>query len=394
MFSIHIDTARTWRGGQNQVLVTVMGLRALGHRATLIAHPGGELRQRVKEGLDLIPLAPTTEMDLGAAWRLSRLIKRLKPDIVHAHDPHGVAMAALALSMSTQLAKPPLVAARRVDFHLRGSALSRWKYRQVDCFICVSEAIRSMLLTDGVPAARAVVVNEGIDLERVDAAPPARLHEELWLPHHAPIVGNVAALVPHKGQRHLIEAAALVIRQVPDARFVIAGEGELRGALERQIRERRLEKHVMLLGFRPDVLSLHKTFDVFVMSSVTEGLGTSLLDAMACGKPVVATEAGGIPEVVEHGRTGLLVPPRDHAAMAGAIVRLLNDAALRHQMGAAGLVTVYQRFSVERMVRDTLRVYQRVAMHQHHEEEDEAATSGPPQSPPGNPSGPAGTRRT
>src|SRR6187402_2598218 len=97
MFSLHIDTARTWRGGQNQVLVTVLGLRALGHRTVLVAHAGGELRQRAAEGMDLIPLAPRMEMDLGAAWRLSRIIKELKPAIVHAHDPHGVAMAALAL---------------------------------------------------------------------------------------------------------------------------------------------------------------------------------------------------------------------------------------------------------------------------------------------------------
>jgi len=371
MFSIHIDTARSWRGGQNQVLVTVMGLRALGHRTTLIAHPSGQLRQRVEEGLDLIPLAPTNEMDLTAAWRLSRLIKRLKPEIVHAHDPHGVAMAALALSMSTELAKPPLIAARRVDFHLKGNSLSRWKYRQVDCFICVSEAIRTMLIADGVPPARTVVVNEGIDLERVEAAPPAKLHEELWLPRHAPIVGNVAALVRHKGQRYLIEAAAIVIRQIPDARFVIAGEGELRGALERQVKEHKLEKHVYLLGFRPDVLSLQKIFDVFVMSSVTEGLGTSLLDAMACAKPVVATAAGGIPEVVEDGLTGLLVPTRDPEAMAAAIVRLLNDAGLRRQMGEAALLSARERFSVERMVLDTLRVYQRVAMHEHREDSRE-----------------------
>jgi glycosyltransferase involved in cell wall biosynthesis len=212
------------------------------------------------------------------------------------------------------------------------------------------------------------VVNEGIDLERVDAAPPGNLHEELWLPRHAPIVGNVAALVPHKGQRHLIDAAAIVVRQIPDARFVIAGEGELRHALERQIRDRHLEKHVILLGFRPDVLSLHKVFDVFVMSSVTEGLGTSLLDAMACGKPVVATEAGGIPEVVEDGLTGLLVPVRDPEAMAAAIIRLLHDAGLRRQMGEAAILSVRERFSVERMVLDTLRVYQRVAMHEHRED--------------------------
>ena len=365
MFSLHIDTARTWRGGQNQVLLTVLGMRGLGHRAMLVAHAAGELRQRAKEGLELVPLAPKTEMDLGAAWRLSRLIKQLGPDIVHAHDPHGVAMAALALSMSTQLAKPPLVAARRVDFHLKGNALSRWKYRQVDCFICASDAIRGMLVADGVPAARAVTVHEGIDLGRVDAAPVASLHAELWLPHHAPVVGNVAALVPHKGQRHLIEAAAIVIQKLPDARFVIAGEGELRPQLERMIKERHLEKHVFLAGFRPDVLSLHKAFDVFVMSSVTEGLGTSLLDAMACSKPIVATTAGGMPEVVADGRTGILVPPRDHEAMAAAIVTLLTDEAARATMGAAGLARVRTMFSAERMVQDTLAVYRRVAMLAH-----------------------------
>jgi glycosyltransferase involved in cell wall biosynthesis len=304
-------------------------------------------------------------MDLSAAWRLSRLIKQLGPDVVHAHDPHGVAMAALALSMSTQLAKPPLVAARRVDFHLKGNALSRWKYRQVDCFICASEAVRRMLVADGVPAARAVTVHEGIDLGHVDAAPAADLHADLWLPHGSPIVGNVAALVPHKGQRHLIEAAAIVVTRVPDARFVIAGEGELRPVLERQIKEHHLEKHVFLAGFRPDILSVHKGFDIFVMSSVTEGLGTSLLDAMACGKPIVATTAGGMPEVVEDGATGLVVPPRDHQAMAAAIVKLLTSPDLRARMGAAGLARVRARFSVERMVQDTLEIYRRVAMHAH-----------------------------
>jgi glycosyltransferase involved in cell wall biosynthesis len=368
IFSIHIDTARGWRGGQNQVLVTVMGLRGLGHRTVLVAHPGGELRQRAKEGLDLIPLAPTTEMDLSAAWRLSRVIKRLKPDIIHAHDPHGVAMAGLALSMSTQLSKPPLVASRRVDFHLRGGRMSRWKYRQVDFFICASEAIRRMLVADGVPDVRTTTVHEGIDIERVDAAPPAKLHEELWLPHQAPIVGNVAALAPHKGQRHFIDAAALALRQVPDARFIIAGEGELRDSLTRHIKEHHLEKHVMLMGYRPDVLSLHKAFDVFVMSSITEGLGTSLLDAMAAGKPIVATATGGIPEVVVDGVTGLLVPPRDHAAMAAAIARLLNDRSLRERMGAAGRARVCEHFSSDRMLRDTLSVYRRVALHPHQSE--------------------------
>ena len=364
MFSLHVDTARTWRGGQNQVLLTVNGLRSIGQRAALVAHPDGELRRRAAEGLDLIPIAPRTEMDLSTAWKFSRVIKRLWPDVIHAHDPHGVAMASFALSLGASSTAgrraPALVASRRVDFHLKRNSLSRWKYRQVDCFIAASEAIRQMLVGDGVPEDRTVTVHEGIDVEHVLARPPVNVHEAFWLPHQAPVVGNVAALVPHKGQRYLIEAAHLVVQEIPDARFVILGEGELREHLEKQIREHHLEKHVLLPGFRTDVLGCIKGFDLFVMSSVTEGLGTSLLDAMACGKPVVATTAGGIPEIVEDEVTGLLVPPRDHAALAAAIVRMLKDDEGRRRMGGAGFARVNERFTVERMVERTADVYTQV----------------------------------
>src|SRR5439155_12501738 len=254
MFSLHVDTARTWRGGQNQVLLTVNGLRSIGHRAALVAHPDGELRRRVEEGLDLIPIAPRTEVDLSAAWRFSRVVRRFRPDVVHAHDPHGIAMVALALSFgagaSSATGAPALVASRRVDFHMNSNSFSRWKHRQVNCFIAASEAIRRMLVADGVPAERTVTVHEGIDVDHVAAAPAVNVHEIFWLPHHAPVVGNVAALVPHKGQRYLVEAAHLVVQQMPDARFVILGEGELREHLERQVREYHLEKHVLLPGFR------------------------------------------------------------------------------------------------------------------------------------------------
>jgi glycosyltransferase involved in cell wall biosynthesis len=369
MFSLHIDTARSWRGGQNQVLLTVNGLREIGHRAALVAHPDGELRRRASEGLELIPLVPRAEMDLSAAWRLSRILRRTAPDVIHAHDPHGVAMAALALSLGAASSRdrraPALVASRRVDFHLKTNSFSRWKYRQVDCFIAASEAIRQMLIADGVPADRATTVHEGVDVARVAATPPVNVHEAFWLPHGAPIVGNVAALVPHKGQRHLVEAAHLVVQELPDARFIILGEGELREPLERQVHEYRLDKHVLLPGFRADVLGCVKGFDVFVMSSVTEGLGTSLFDAMACAKPIIATRAGGIPEVVEDGVNGLIVPPRDHRALAAAIVRTLGDERLRREMGEAGFARVSERFTVERMVAGTAAVYARVAGRPH-----------------------------
>jgi glycosyltransferase involved in cell wall biosynthesis len=204
-------------------------------------------------------------------------------------------------------------------------------------------------------------VHEGIDLDHVAAATPVNLHETFWLPHGAPVVGNVAALVPHKGQRHLIEAAHLVVRDIPDARFVILGEGESRDHLERQIRDYHLEKHVLLPGFRADVLGCIKGFDLFVMSSVTEGLGTSLLDAMACSKAIVATRAGGIPELVDDSVNGLLVEPRDHKAMAAGVVRLLENDSLRGQMGEAGFRRVSAHFTVQKMIAATAEVYASVA---------------------------------
>lgn len=364
MFSLHVDTARSWRGGQNQVLLTVNGLRSIGQRAALVAHPDGELRRRAEEGLELIPLAPRSEADLTAAWRFSRLLRRLGPDVIHAHDPHAIAMAAFALSLGGR-PQPPLVASRRVDFRLKSNSWSRWKHRQVDCFIAASDAIRRMLIDDGVPATRVVTVHEGIDVEHIRALPAINVHEALWLPHHAPLVGNIAALVPHKGHRYLIEAAALVCREIPDARFVIFGEGELREHLERLVAEHHLQKHVLLPGFRPDVHGCLKSFDLFVMSSVTEGLGTSLLDAMAASKAIVATTAGGIPEVVDDGVTGLLVPPRDAPALARAVVALLTDPARRERMGAAGFRRVFERFTVERMVEETARLYARVSGRPH-----------------------------
>ena len=376
MFSLHIDTSRTWRGGQRQVLLTILGLRERGHRAVLVAHPDGELARRASEGHDLIRLAPRAELDLHAGWKVSRIIKELKPEIIHAHDPHAVALASLAVSFSTAADCPAIVASRRVAFPLKRHAFSRWKYHQVDCFIAASEAIQQMLVENGVDRSRIVTVYEGIDIARVQAEPVANIHAEFWLPTHAPIVGAVGALTQEKGHKYLIDAAALVVREVPDARFVIFGEGDLRPSLERQVKELHLEKHVLLPGFRPDILAFVRAFDLFVMCSLHEGLGTSLLDAMAAGKATVASETGGIPEVVAHGETGLLVPPREGQALASAIAGLLKDAGRRTAMGRAGLERVKKVFSAERMVEKTLEVYRAHAGAHHADASDTSQSTG------------------
>jgi glycosyltransferase involved in cell wall biosynthesis len=341
-------------------MYTVLGLRVAGHRAVLVAHPEGELLRRMSEGMDLIPLAPRNEVDLAAAWRLSRVLKKLQPQIVHAHDPHAVSMAATALSIAAPDPRPRLFASRRIEFHIGLNSFSRWKYSQVDCFLAISGAVRDRLVADGIPAAKVRVVHEGVDVERLVHMPTGNVHAALYLPTRAPVVGNIGALVAQKAQHHLIDAAALVVKQVPDVRFVIFGEGELRQALEDQIKHRHLERHVFLAGFRPDVLELVKDFDVFALSSIQEGMCTSLIDAMAASKPAVATAVGGVPEVLVDGETGFLVPPRDHNALAEKIVRLLKDSALRQTMGAAALARARRYFTVERMVQETADAYAQV----------------------------------
>jgi glycosyltransferase involved in cell wall biosynthesis len=359
VFALHIDTARTWRGGQQQVLLTVIGQRERGHRAVLVAHPEGELYRRAAEGPDLVGLAPRSEIDLSAAWKLSRVVRRYAPQVVHAHDPHAVAMAATALSFGAPAPRPMLVASRRVDFHLQGHSFSKWKYRQVDRFIAASGAIRDILVHDGLPASIVDVVHDGIDVAAVQRLPVVDIHAEFWLPHGVPVVAHVGALVAHKGQKHLMDAMKLVRREIPDARLIVFGEGDLRGPLERQIKELGLEKHVLLAGFREDVLQLVKSADLFVMSSVTEGLGSALLDAMAMGLAVVGTRAGGIPEAVVHGETGVLVEPGEARPLAAAIVRLLEEPALRARFGAAGRARVAGHFGVDRLVEGTMGSYEK-----------------------------------
>jgi glycosyltransferase involved in cell wall biosynthesis len=339
----------------------VLGLRARGHRALLVAHPDGELFKRMREGHDLIPLAPRGDIDLAAAWRLSRVFKQLPPDIVHAHDPHAVAMTATALSIVSPRPRPFCVATRRGIFKLADNSFSRWKYSEVDCFLASCDAVRDRLVSDGIARARIAVVHEGVDTDRLAHLPTGDVHAEFYLPHGSPVVINVAALAPHKGQHHLIDAAALVVREQPDVRFVILGDGDVRLALEKQIKDTHLERHVFLGGFRADALELTKGSDLFAISSIHEGLCTALVDAMAMGKPAVATAVGGVPEVMIDGETGYLVPPRDHRRMAERIVFLLKHPQARLAMGEAARARVREQFSVERMVDATIAVYERQA---------------------------------
>ena len=217
VFSLHIDTARTWRGGQGQVMYTVMGLRARRQRAALVAHPEGELFRRMSEGTDLIPLAPRNEIDLAAAWRLSRVLKQLKPRrhsrARSARRGHGGDRA-----RRSRRRRRSRRSSRR-GASSSASRTTRSRAGSTDRSTASSPSARPSATGSSPTASReqkTTVVNEGVDVERIVHLPAANVHAAFYLPTHAPVVGNVGALVPHKGQHHLIDAAAIVVRAVPD----------------------------------------------------------------------------------------------------------------------------------------------------------------------------------
>ncbi len=353
---VHVDSARGWRGGQNQVLLSAQGMAAAGHDVVVACQKGGVLEERARgAGLAVEALSFQGDISPAAVVGLRDLARRLRPQVVHAHDPHAVSTALLVARLASG---PRLLAGRRVDFHLRG-ALSRWKYRSCQRVIAASRAIAQVLEADGIASPRVRVVYEGVPLREPQPGGRQAL-ESLGVPAGAPVVGNVAALTDHKDHRTLLEAMAIVRRSLPEACLVIVGDGELRSALEARARALGLVEAVIFAGFRSDLDRLIPAFTVFCLSSHLEGLGTSLLDAMAFGLPIVATAAGGIPEAVVEGVTGRLVPPRDPQALAQALVAVLTDDPRRAEMGRAGRRRFEERFTAERMVGETLAVYQEV----------------------------------
>jgi glycosyltransferase involved in cell wall biosynthesis len=355
---VQIDAHLPWRGGEQQVLYLSQYLREVGCKSEVICQPHSALYRRAREAdIPVKPLRIRGEIDLAAVWRLSRYLRRQRVDILHMHTPHDHAIGILAGMLAPKVAK---VVSRRVDFPPMRHGLSRWKYSYPGvCYVAVSEAVRDVLISSGAAPSQVCTVHSGIDLRRFVALPTA----PPLFPGGTRVVGTVGHLAGHKGHTYLLEAIRLLRRDEPHIGLVIAGDGGLRAALEAQAASLGITSQVRFTGFRHDILALMQQFEVFVFSSVMEGLGTAILDAMALRKPVVATRAGGIPEVVQDGVTGLLVPPREPEALAKALLSVLRQPEQSRAFGEAGRKRVEMFFTAERMAAHTLRVYRHIRGH-------------------------------
>ena len=349
---VHVASGREWRGGQRQVWLLARELRLAGLvDQVVVTGAATELSVRLKRddvrvrevrwqsGLEPRVLLPIfREVRAGAA-------------LLHAHDAHAVTLAGI-VALPTGV---PLVATRRVDFHLRRPGL----WRRAARVIAVSSAVADVLTDDGVDPARVQVIHSGIDLDAARRAEPLGLRERLGLGSETRLACTVGALVPHKDHATLLHAAQLLAGRFPALHWVIAGDGELRPVLQWLAAELGIADRVHFLGHVSQPLNVIADADVYVMSSREEGLGTSVLDAMARGIPVASTSAGGLPEMLQEGG-GILVPPRNPAALAGAVRRILCDPDLRQRLLQQASRTV-ESFSAARMAAEVLTVYRSCA---------------------------------
>lgn len=358
-------------GGAERVTVSFLRqLRATGVRAgvcTVTGRHDGPLAAELDEaGIARHDLGAARLADPRAPVRLARLLERDRVGLVHAHGQDASIIAAAVRSLS----RIPLVVTR----HVLEEPAEGWRQRlrarlalaairRADAAVAVSSATAERLAAQiSVPRAAIEVIPNGIDLERFDRSSEAALRrvtrERLGFGVGQALVLVPAVLRAGKGHEILLEAMPELRRCVPSVRVLLAGGGEREGELRE--RAEALGDAVRFLGPRDDMPELLCACDLVVLPSLAEALPTALMEAAAAGRAVVALRVGGVPEVVEHGRTGLLVPPADAAALAEAIVALLAAPTRAREMGAAARTVARERFGIEHQVRQTLALWTRV----------------------------------
>jgi glycosyltransferase involved in cell wall biosynthesis len=351
---LHVEGGAHLYGGALQVLYLMEGLAAAGIENHLACRTHAELGARASGFAQLHAMPMGGDLDAALCVRLLRLIRRLQPDLVHLHSRIG---ADVMGGIAGRLTGVPVVHTRRVD-NPESRVLVALKYRLHDRVIAISRGIAEVLRSEGLPESKLRVVRSAVIAERF-ARPCAAgvITERLGFPDDALVIGVAAQLIPRKGHAVLLRALPPLLEREPRLRVVFFGQGPLAAELKRSIAAAGLESRIHLAGFRDDLAEILPCLALLVHPALMEGLGVSLLQASAAGVPIVASRVGGIPEAVEDGVTGLLVPPGDPLALREAIGRLLADSVLRRRFGAAGAQRIRRAFSVDAMGAGNLDVY-------------------------------------
>ena len=354
---LHVDSEKTWRGGQQQAAYLLEGMQSAGYKTCMICQPQSALAKYCADKeLPFHSVRMSGEIDFVAGYRIATICRKIGYNILHLHSAHSIATGLWAKLFHRRL---KLIGVRRVDFHIRKNPFSHFKYstRLINKLVCISKEIENVAKQDGIPENKLTVIYSGVDLNKFKAIIlPKEFKQQIGIPDGHIVVGTVAALAWHKDYPNLLKAARIVLDRVENVTFCAVGSGPDKDKIYSVARELGLGNRFIFTGFRQDVGNFLKIYDMFVLSSCMEGLGTSILDAQVAGLPVIACKTGGIPEIVDHEINGLLVPSKNSEALAEAIIRLIKNKFEREKFGKKANEMV-SHFSISNTIHKNLDLY-------------------------------------
>lgn len=356
---LHLSSEKSWRGGEQQIAYLIEGLSKQGVNNLVACRKGSAFEDYCKTAnIPYYSLPFSNSLDIITAAGLKSICRRESPSLMHLHSSksHGVAV------LSGWMGNPtPMILSRRVDFPLKSNWLSqkKYNYKNIRKILCVSNAIKMIVQKSIEDPGKAATVYSGIDLKKFSGGTENFFRTSYPVPENHYLIGNTSAIAPHKDYFTFINTAQELEKQNFPATYFIIGTGPLEQEIKAYVADRGLNKKIIFTGFLKNIPQILSGLDLFLMTSKTEGLGTSLLDAFACKVPVVATAAGGIPEIVVHEETGLLAPVGDSHQLATEVLRLFRDPELREKLAANAFEKVKQ-FDKKITAAATLEVYQEV----------------------------------
>lgn len=353
-----VDLETAWRGGQNQALLLLNGLRARGHQAELVAARGSALGQRAAASGVPVHVVSRGMLRLPAARKVRELVRSGRFDLVHANEAHAVSATWLAGAHKAV----PFVISRRVGYPIGKSRLAQARYKAAARIVANSKWVAEQAAASGAPREKLTVVYEGAEIPPRFSPEQRQTARARWgISAGTPLLGCVGVLLPDKGQEWLIRALAESRKEFPSAKLLLAGDGPCRVRLELLARELAVADAVIFAGFVADVENVYAALDVFLLPSFFEALNNSLLAAMAYEIPSIAFNRGALGEIIEHGKSGLLVSGPNVTEIRDAVAGVLRKRDFAKSLGEAGRKRVEEHFSDEKMVEGMIRVYETVA---------------------------------
>lgn len=360
MIPLIVDLETEWRGGQNQALLLLKGLYERGHAAELLAAHGSSLGHRAKKLGIYVHTVSRGMFRLRAASKIRSLLADGRIELIHANEAHAVTAVWLAIS-NRHL---PFVVSRRVGYPLGQSWIAKARYRRADSIVANSQWVADQAAESGAPRKKLRVVFEGTEVPPLPTAAQRAEARRHWkIPEGAPLLGCVGVFLPDKGQEWLIRALAELRKDVPDTRLILAGDGPSRPGLEKLAVELGVHDAVILPGFVREVEKVYAALDVFLLPSFFEAFNNSLLAAMAYQIPSIAFRRGALTEVLEDGRSGLIVSGPDVPEICAAVKKILLNRGFAQRLGEAARARVAENFSADRMVENTLHIYEDLLHH-------------------------------